>query len=102
MAIDPKAFEPKFEYRLQDLMTHLRKMKPVSDAKHVIFSCSKSVYDIQVDPEKPVLVQGDPERDHMEKVKRDGGLRYVPNQHETMKKLAAELKVGLPSSKALK
>ncbi|KAJ8943986.1 hypothetical protein NQ314_009569 [Rhamnusium bicolor] len=45
------------------------------------------------DPAKPVLVHGDPERIHMEKVKKDGGLLYVQNQHDTNEKLAQELNV---------
>ncbi len=31
---------------------------------------------IQVDPEKPVLVAGDPERAHETRVKKDGGIWY--------------------------
>lgn len=48
---------------------------------------------MQVEPGKPVLVAGDPERMHMQKVKKSGGLSYVQNQHDTNKKLAEELKV---------
>lgn len=48
---------------------------------------------IQVDPEKPVRVHGDPEKIHMEQVHKDGGLSYVENQHKTNAKLSEELNV---------
>lgn len=75
IAIDPKCFEPGFENRMSDLMNSIRTMEPT-------------------DPTKPVLVAGDPERLHMDKVKKTGGLSYVKNQHETNKKLAEELKIS--------
>lgn len=56
---------------------------------------------IQVDSEKPVLVHGDKEKAHMEKVHHEGGLRYVENQHKTNNKLAEELKVDLMVSKSV-
>ena len=34
---------------------------------------------LQVDPEKPVLVAGDPERRHEEQVASDGGIWYHNN-----------------------
>ncbi|XP_066152277.1 uncharacterized oxidoreductase YjmC-like [Euwallacea fornicatus] len=74
MAIDPKVFCPGFDDRLQDLMTYLRNLEPV-------------------DRNKPVLVHGDKEKEHMEKVRSEGGLRYVANQHKTNAKLAEELKI---------
>ncbi|XP_050306108.1 uncharacterized oxidoreductase YjmC [Anthonomus grandis grandis] len=82
MAIDPRVFAPEFEDRLQSLMTYLRDMEPV-------------------DPNKPVLVHGDKERIHMEKVKVEGGLRYVENQHKTNKMLAEELKIDPMESKSV-
>lgn len=33
----------------------------------------------QVDPEKPVLVAGDPERIHEQKVREEGGIYYHDN-----------------------
>ncbi|XP_074034221.1 uncharacterized oxidoreductase YjmC [Leptinotarsa decemlineata] len=74
IAIDPNAFASGFEERMSDLMGTLRKMEPV-------------------DPDKKVLVHGDPERMHMEKVHKDGGLKYVRNQHETNLRLAEEFKI---------
>lgn len=47
----------------------------------------------QVNPEKPVLVAGDPERHHMRKVEEEGGVRYVKDQLETCERLAKELGV---------
>lgn len=35
---------------------------------------------LQADPSKPVLVAGDPERTHVEKVKKEGGITYHMNQ----------------------
>ncbi|XP_057662290.1 uncharacterized oxidoreductase YjmC-like isoform X1 [Diorhabda carinulata] len=75
LAIDPNAFAPGVEHRMSDLMNHMRNMEPA-------------------DPKLPVLAHGDPERIHMEKVHRDGGLCYVENQHETNLKLAKELNVS--------
>lgn len=48
------------------------------------------------------MVHGDYERLSMAKVDKEGGLRYVENQHKTMKMLAEELKVELPSSVIIK
>ncbi|XP_030758420.1 uncharacterized protein LOC115884080 isoform X2 [Sitophilus oryzae] len=82
MAIDPSAFEPGFEDRLSDLLNYARNLEPA-------------------DPAKPVLAHGDKERQHMEKVKKDGGFRYVENQHSTNDKLAKELKVKPMESKTV-
>lgn len=38
-------------------------------------------------------MHGDPERNHMDKVNKEGGLSYVENQHNTNAKLAEELQV---------
>lgn len=46
-----------------------------------------------MDPEKPVLVAGDPERNHMRQVDEAGGVRYVEDQLECCKRLAKELGV---------
>ncbi|KAH1014747.1 hypothetical protein HUJ05_012579 [Dendroctonus ponderosae] len=82
MAINPAVFAPGFEDRLQDLMTYLREMEPV-------------------DSGKPVLVHGDKEKAHMEKVHAEGGLRYVPNQHKTNAILAEELKIAQMASETV-
>lgn len=47
----------------------------------------------EVDPEKPVLVAGDPERAHMARVDEEGGVRYVRDQWEACSRLARELGV---------
>lgn len=46
-----------------------------------------------VDPAKPVLVPGDPERSHMKRVDEEGGVRYTPNQIKTCEELAKRLKI---------
>ena len=35
---------------------------------------------LQADASKPVLVAGDPEREHIKKVEREGGITYHINQ----------------------
>ncbi|KAJ8976630.1 hypothetical protein NQ317_009722 [Molorchus minor] len=82
LAIDPKCFAPGFEDRLSDLMGSIRNMEPA-------------------DPEKPVLMHGDKEKHHIERVNCEGGLRYVKNQHDTNAKLAKELNVKPMESKAV-
>ncbi|KAF7283894.1 hypothetical protein GWI33_022725 [Rhynchophorus ferrugineus] len=82
MAIDPNAFAPGFEDRMSDLIDYTRNLEPAN-------------------PEKPVLVHGDKENHHMEKVNNEGGLRYVENQHKTNEKLAEELKVKPMTSKTV-
>jgi len=61
IALDPSCFAPGFQGRLTDLVDGLRAMTPVNDSE-------------------PVLVPGDPERLHMEKVDAQGGVRYHENQ----------------------
>lgn len=46
-----------------------------------------------VDPKKPVLVAGDPERAHERKVQEEGGIRYHANQIKTNHALAERLKI---------
>ncbi|XP_035917150.1 uncharacterized oxidoreductase YjmC [Anopheles stephensi] len=74
VAINPSCFAPGFEGRLSDLNSILRNM-PMTD------------------PEHPVLVAGDPERLHMAKVDRDGGLPYHVNQIKTCTELSERLGV---------
>lgn len=54
-----------------------------------------------MDSGKPVLVHGDKEKSHMEKVHAEGGLRYVPNQHKTNAILAEELKIDHMASETV-
>lgn len=74
IAVDPKCFAPGFEDRMSDLMDTIRNFEPV-------------------DPSKPVLIAGDPERNHMKFVDSVGGVRYVKNQIDTCKQLAEKLGV---------
>lgn len=46
-----------------------------------------------MDEDCPVLIAGDPEREHMKAVDEHGGVRYVKDQMETCAKLAQELNV---------
>ncbi|XP_054278135.1 uncharacterized oxidoreductase YjmC-like [Macrosteles quadrilineatus] len=74
IAINPACFAPDFPLRMSDMMGLLRNLDPA-------------------DPEKPVLVHGDPERRNIEKVKTEGGVLYHENQLKASAQLAAELKV---------
>ena len=73
-AINPDMFCPNLPDRLQDLMDHLRKLQPV-------------------DPTKPILVPGDPERMSQAQVeeKQNGAIFYTSNHIHTYKKLADDL-----------
>ncbi|XP_022795576.1 uncharacterized protein LOC111334150 isoform X1 [Stylophora pistillata] len=75
VAVDPKAFSEGFEDRMQSLMDHCRNLQPAEG-------------------ETAVLVAGDPERAHIQKVKEDGGIHYHVNLLEAMDKLADQL--GVP------
>lgn len=48
---------------------------------------------MQADKEKPVLAPGDPERIHMAKVDKDGGIRYHVNQIKNCDALAEKFNV---------
>ncbi|CAL4065663.1 unnamed protein product [Meganyctiphanes norvegica] len=74
VAIDQSFFAPGFEGRMGDLMDHCRNMEPV-------------------DPEKPVLVAGDPERSCEERIRREGGVTYLAQQMNESWKLAKLLGV---------
>lgn len=74
VAIDPSCFAPGFEDRMSDMMDYCRNMEPA-------------------DPSKPVLAAGDPERSHIEKVNKDGGITYHINQITDSWKLAKVLGV---------
>lgn len=74
IAINPQVFASGFEKRLSDLTSHLRNMEPR-------------------DPSQPVLVPGDPEQIHMKKIKAQGGICYVKDQHESNSRLAEKLNV---------
>ncbi|KAI4466948.1 oxidoreductase-related [Holotrichia oblita] len=74
VAINPNCFAPGFEGRLSDMMGMLRKSAPT-------------------DPSKSVLVAGEPEQQHMDAIDKAGGVRYLPNQMESCKRLSEELGV---------
>lgn len=74
VAIDPECFAPGFKDRMADLMQHLRNME-------------------SVDPSKPVLVPGDPERIYIQKVEEEGGIQYHENQIKASVALAEALGV---------
>ena len=79
VAIDPNCFAPNFPDRMQDLMNAARSHSAV-------------------EADKPVLVAGDPERTHMDKVDKEGGIAYNINQIVSCKKLAEELGIKPMSS----
>ncbi|XP_067003787.2 uncharacterized oxidoreductase YjmC [Anabrus simplex] len=74
IAIDPKCFGDGFRERMEHLVKYLRDMPPVEKGK-------------------PVLVPGDPEKANMEKVDRQGGIIYLPNQINSSYELAVSLGV---------
>lgn len=74
MAMDPSFFAPGFEDRMSDLMNHCRNMDPA-------------------DASKPVLVAGDPERQHISKVEKEDGITYHINQIKDSWQLAKALGV---------
>ena len=83
VAIDPGMFCPSLPERLQELMDHLRKLEPV-------------------DPTKPVLVPGDPERMSRANVdeNQSGAIMYTSNHIHTYRRLADEL--GIQPMRSLK
>lgn len=74
VAINPEMFAPGFKDRLADLMKILRTLQPAEG-------------------ESEVLVAGDPERRHMEKVDRLGGIPYHPTFITALDNLAEQLDV---------
>lgn len=73
MAINPEAFASGSKERLSTLLKQLR--------------------DLPVTGEEPVLIAGDPERRHMRKVDREGGITYHPNQLEASEEYAKHMDV---------
>ncbi|KAK3108158.1 hypothetical protein FSP39_002186 [Pinctada imbricata] len=61
IAIDPSAFADGFSDRLSNLIDYCRNLEPAEEGK-------------------PVLVAGDPEREHMKECDQRGGIPYHPNQ----------------------
>ncbi|KAJ9601526.1 hypothetical protein L9F63_000269, partial [Diploptera punctata] len=69
VVINPDCFAPGFNERMSNLMNALRSMEPV-------------------DPKKPVLVPGDPERAFMKQVDKQGGIRYHTNLIKSLEDIA--------------
>ncbi|CAH8432946.1 unnamed protein product [Schistosoma bovis] len=74
LVIDPKAFAPGFEQRLSEYVNIMRNLPPV-------------------DSQKPVVVPGDFEREHMTECDELGGIPYPPVLIESLNRLADQLKV---------
>lgn len=55
---------------------------------YVIFALAS-----QTDPNKPVLLAGDKEKNNMEAVDKAGGIQYLENQLQTCAMLAEKLKI---------
>ncbi|XP_078615013.1 putative oxidoreductase YjmC isoform X1 [Branchiostoma floridae x Branchiostoma japonicum] len=74
VAIDPEAFAPGFQDRMQDMMDCCRNLEPAEG-------------------ETEVLVAGDPERKHMAMCDAQGGIPYHVNQFTHLQDLAKQLEV---------
>ncbi|KAK4320008.1 hypothetical protein Pmani_009077 [Petrolisthes manimaculis] len=74
IAINPEMFAEGFQERLSDLMAQIRDTEPV-------------------DPEYPVQVAGDPERQMMTRVEKEGAITYHINQINKLWHLATHLGV---------
>jgi len=73
MAINPEAFAHGSKERLTMLLKQLR--------------------DLPASGEMPILIAGDPERQHMKKVDMEGGITYHPNQLEASEEFAKHMGV---------
>lgn len=73
MAIDPEAFGCGSKDRLTKLLQQLRELPQIGD--------------------KPILIPGDPERAHMRKVDKEGGIGYHPNMIKACEELAKHMGV---------
>jgi len=75
ICIDPEVFIPGSKERLSTLLAQLRNLPSIEG------------------PSKPVLIPGDPERQHMAKVDRDGGIMYHPTQLKISEEIAKQMGV---------
>lgn len=80
IAIDPAAFAPGFEQRMQTFMDEMRGLERAEGETN------------------PVLVPGDPERIHIKLCEEKGGIPYHPNQISHAAELGKELNVKAPST----
>ncbi|TGZ73286.1 hypothetical protein CRM22_001608 [Opisthorchis felineus] len=84
VAIDPNAFASGFGDRMSDYVNSMRNLS-------------------RVDEKQPVVIPGDPEREHIEECRKMGGIRYPPVLIDSMDKLADRLHVQrMPVLKELK
>ncbi|KAL3312665.1 hypothetical protein Ciccas_008744 [Cichlidogyrus casuarinus] len=81
MAINPHMFADGFSARADDYVNMIRNLPRADEAQ-------------------PVLVAGDPEREHIKEVARDGGIFYPPVLIDSLDQLADRLQV--PRLKCLK
>jgi len=81
IAINPDVFEDDFEERLQKLITYCRSLPP----------------SVSSESGKPVLIAGDPERAHMAKCDKLGGIPYPQPQIDFLHELARSLKIEIPN-----
>jgi LDH2 family malate/lactate/ureidoglycolate dehydrogenase len=75
IAVDPEAFAPDFQSRLETFIHEMRGLEPSRAGE-------------------PVLVAGDPERAHIKQVEADGGIHYHNNLLRAMNTLAERLNVS--------
>jgi len=76
MAINPDAFCGGFEERMSSLNGQMRSREKAEGE------------------EGEILIAGDPEKAHMEKCRREGGIRYHPNLIHSMNQLAEKMEVA--------
>lgn len=91
-------FEDEFTDRLQKLMDYCRSLSPAGRIEEFFLSIEnwKNKFVLFSETDKPVLVAGDPERDHMALCDRLGGIPYPDAQIDFIHSLARSLKIDVP------
>ena len=80
IAVDPEAFAPNFQSRLGKFIQEMRQLTSVRPSTHIRWYCSHhNPPSLQSEDGEPVLVAGDPERAHIQKVREEGGIFYHTN-----------------------